>query len=118
MVFILLIFFAVSTTLVLENQGIKLDLPSAESVVESKKGITISIDKTNRIFIDDEATTLEILLTKLIAYKSESTQEINVILNADKDVSYEHIIEVLDTIRIAGIANIVLEATVKKREST
>ena len=46
-IFILLLFFAVSTTLITNKQGIKLQLPEAETVNENKKGITgLNLQKT------------------------------------------------------------------------
>ena len=51
--FILLIFFAVSTSLLTNKQGIKLDLPTAGKVEKNPKGVVLSIDKTQKIYVDE-----------------------------------------------------------------
>ena len=49
-IFILLLFFAVSTTLITQKQGINVALPDAKTVIENDEGIVISINKDNLVY--------------------------------------------------------------------
>lgn len=113
-IFILLLFFAVSSTLVLQNKGIKLELPMAETSVKEKKGIFVSLTKEGTLKLNKETIThtkLQEKIQKLI----QETPNIPISFFADRRVTYEHVITTLDHIRLAGGSNIVLEAE-KKRD--
>lgn len=107
-IFILLIFFAVSTTVVL-NRGLKLQLPSATTVAKEKKGTTVSIDKDERIYINQKFVASELLETK-IAEVLKTIPETQIIIRADKKTPYSFLIRVLDDVRLGGCYDIVLEA--------
>jgi biopolymer transport protein ExbD len=111
-VFILLIFFAVSTTLVMNNKGIKLQLPAAESVVKQKKGVVVSIDKKERVFLNNVLVPEELLKSK-ISDLITSNPDTQVILNAHVTTPYQKVIRVLDDIRLGGGYDIVLQAEKK-----
>ena len=49
-IFILVIFFAVTTSFNRDQKGLKLILPSAVSIEQPKKSTTISIDKNQRVY--------------------------------------------------------------------
>ena len=111
-VFILLIFFAVSTTLLTNKQGIKLDLPSAESTEKNPKGIVLSVDANQDVFIEDENIPFENVQIHLNALiKSDPT--LQVILNIDQSITYDYVIQVLDQVKLAGCYNIALQAEKK-----
>ena len=107
-VFILLIFFAVSSSLVSKNQGIPLDLPHVVSSEKQETGITISIDKDKHFFIDKDAVTFDTLLISLKS-RIKETPDLSVILNADNSLNYDVIIQTLDIIRQAGCHSISLQ---------
>ncbi|MBT6121347.1 biopolymer transporter ExbD [bacterium] len=107
-IFILLIFFAVSTTLVLNRQGIEMTLPSAKSAVKhDKKNLVLSIDKDQNIFLDNAAIEKKELKQLIQTYKSEKN-DLSVTLEADKLVPYDLIISVLDEVRMGGCYSVVL----------
>jgi biopolymer transport protein ExbD len=107
-IFILLIFFAVSTTVVL-NKGMKLQLPSATTVAKEKKGTVISIDREQRLYIDQKLVAADLLQSKL-AEVVKNVSDTQVIIRADQMTPYNFLIRVLDDIRLAGCYDIVLEA--------
>ena len=111
-VFILLIFFAVSTTLVLNKKGVRLTLPEAVSVTENKLGYVVSIDKHNTIFFQDKPILPELLISRVKSLIIEQP-EMHIILNADKETDYVRVVEVLDLIRLGGCFDVVLEAKKK-----
>lgn len=108
-VFILLIFFAVSTSIIVHNQGLDLELPAAKSVVEDVKGLTISITKSKRIIMDDQQVNIDDV-TAEVRKRILSKPDTQVIFSSDRDISYELIIQVLDAIRLGGCSRIILQA--------
>ena len=114
-VFLLLIFFAVTSTVILNNQGIKLNLPAAESVQKQVEGLTVSVDAKGRVYFDGERITEDAIRT-YVARAIQKNQEQKVILNADRLTPYSQVIRVLDEIRLGGCFNVVLEA--KKFKAT
>lgn len=116
-VFILLIFFAVSTSLLTNKQGIKLDLPTAESVEKNPKGVVLSIDKTQKIYVDETPVIFDDLQRYLDLLVS-AEPELQVILNIDKSITYDYIISILDQVKLAGCYSIALQAEKIINEST
>lgn len=112
-IFILLIFFAVSSTLVIQKQGIKLQLPTAESTTEQKDGALISIDGQQRIYLDEKMISLELISSRVGDLLKEN-KELKVIIHADETTPYNLVIRVLDKIRLGGCFNVALQ-TKKKR---
>ena len=112
-IFILLIFFAVSSTLMLQNKGIKLDLPVAETTVKQQQGIQISLTATGQIKLNKKNISLsqiEPTLSKIINTQPNTP----IIFFADRKSRYERVITILDKIRLAGGSNIVLKAEKKR----
>jgi len=108
-VFILLIFFAVSTSLITNNKGIPLDLPQAESVETNQPGVVISVKKTGDIYIDGEAVSFE-GIQPFIMKKIAENPNLDVVLNADQSLVYELVVKILDVIRLSGATKISLQA--------
>ena len=103
--FLLLIFFMVSTTFA-EHPGIKLELPSASTAEPGKLGqLTLTIDKKGRMFLNDAPVKEEELRSRLkaAAKKTDAT----LVLKADKEVPYGHVINAMDISRQCGIRRIV-----------
>ena len=115
-VFILLIFFAVSSTILDKNQGMNLDLPSAKSVKQQVPGLVVRIDKNQRVYLDKQPIT-ESSISSQIAKKLKQDPTTKVILQADRLTPYSHVIRVLDKIRLGGGYDVVLEAKVKSERS-
>ena len=100
-VLLLLIFFLLSSTFIIQS-GIKVQLPESEtSESASNEGIIISITKTGEVFLNDarvELTSLPVLL----ANRLENSEEKIVIINADKDTSLGRTVEIMDIAKKAG----------------
>ena len=112
-IFILLIFFAVSTSLVANKLGMKLKLPSAISTTEEKKGVILSINDAQEIFLDEKSILIEEIKDNISALINQNP-EVQILLNADVATPYELVIHVLDEIRLGGCFDIVLEAEKKR----
>ena len=111
-VFILLIFFAVSSSLISNNQSIPLDLPTASSSETNAPDIIISVKKNRDIYIDSQKISFAQIPPLIIQAMSQnpSTQ---IIINADKKLDYGFIISLLDKIRLSGCSNIALQVEKK-----
>ncbi len=103
--FLLLIFFMVSTTFA-EQPGIKLKLPSASTAEPSRlERLTLTIDKDGRMFLNDVPVQEEKLRVDLKA--AASKPDATLVLRADRDVPYGYVIRAMDISRQSGIRNIV-----------
>ncbi|MBN2426547.1 MAG: biopolymer transporter ExbD [Calditrichaceae bacterium] len=109
--FILIIFFTVSSTF-LEQPGIELKLPEAESSEgHTAQKIIIYVDKDKNIFLNDNIVSITNLLgevDKLVDLQKDKS----IILKADSDVTHGLVIQVMDLLRQHGIYKIVV-STVK-----
>ena len=105
-VFILLIFFMVSTTFQRESE-IKIELPEASSkpVEENEKSLEILIDVEGHYFIDGQQvvnTELETLKTAIQKFLGEQT-EMPVVIRADRNTPYEAVVRAMDATAQLGL---------------
>ena len=97
LVFLLLIFFMLITTLIVPNvNALKLTLPSSNTS-KPTEGITVSvsINKNLQYFVDGKPvmlTTLTSTLQKFLAGKNDPT----IILHTDNTVPVENVVKVMD----------------------
>jgi len=98
-VFAILIVFLISAPLM--SQGIKVDLPNAEApTLEQKKMLKISIDKKEKISIED----MEVPINDFDEiFKSLWKDDIPVVINADSSVHYGIVMKVVSLVQIAGV---------------
>jgi len=93
-VFLLLIFFMLTSTLVSPN-ALKLLLPSSKAKTLEKQTISISITKDIDFFINEnKVTTASIEQELKLLIKNE--KEPAIILHTDKTVAIEHVVKVMD----------------------
>ena len=96
LVFLLLIFFMLTSTLVAPN-AIKLMLPSSSSKTMAKQSITVYINEQYQYFVDDnpaDETQLTDMINKQIGNDSQAT----VVLRSDKSVPVQYIVNVIDAV--------------------
>ena len=109
MVFILLIFFLVTTSFVKET-GIEVNRPTAATAVSpSKAAILIGIDPSNRIFMDRREIDVRAVRANVERALAENPEGA-VIVVADRASSTGIAIEVMDGCRMAGALNVSLAA--------
>jgi biopolymer transport protein ExbD len=93
-VFLLLIFFMITSTLV-TTSALDILLPKAQGKTENKKAISITITKDLTYFIDNNPSTLETLEEELaVLLKSEENPSL--ILRAEEGVPIEYAVTVMD----------------------
>ena len=108
-VFILLIFFIVTTSFVKEP-GIDPQRPEAETAETRERGnILVAISSTDTIWMNKrqiEMTDVRQLMEAAVAENPES----NVIIVADEHASTGAVIDLMDRVRLAGISSVALAA--------
>jgi len=108
-VFIMLIFFIVTTSFVKES-GVKVSRPSAETAAQDKKGnIMVAIKPNGEIWIDKRAVDVRSVRANVEKLRAESPES-GVVIQADTDSRTGLLVQVMDQIRLAGIANISIAA--------
>ena len=93
-VFLLLIFFMLTSTLVSPN-ALKLLLPNSKSKTLDKQTISVSINKDLDFYINEnqvKENNLESELKEVLSNQKEPA----IILHADKTVDIEHVVKVMD----------------------
>ncbi len=105
--FILIIFFAVSSTF-LEQPGIKLELPEAKKTdLQKIEKAVLMISKDEKLYFRNKETTLESLPALLKDAMEQSTDKV-LIIQADKDVHHGLVIKVMDIARQSGVKKLVV----------
>ena len=96
LVFLLLIFFMLTSTLVSPN-AIKLLLPSSSSKTIAKQTTTVYINDLNQFFVNETPATdlnMQTLLTQSLIGQTEGV----VVLRADRTVPVQYVVTVIDAI--------------------
>lgn len=111
-VFIMLIFFIVTSSFVRES-GIEVDRPSATNIVsQDKAGIHVAVTANNDIYIDKrmvDAERVQVTLEVLLVEKPNS----GLVIQADERAHSGIVVKVMDAAKSAGIESIALAAEAK-----
>lgn len=114
-VFLLLVFFIYSMLSLTIHRGLPVHLPAAStSQADKQEFISITLQRDGRLFLEDNEVHMDTLHSLLIMVKEEDPNR-KVYLRADKEVSYQRVVEVLDLVRSAGIYELALETQWEKR---
>jgi len=92
-IFLLLIFFLLTSTLVQPN-AVKLLLPNSTSQTQARQNVAVAIDAQNQFYYNNEPVALEQLASLLlqgVAGQADPT----VVLYADKTVAIEQVVKVM-----------------------
>lgn len=109
--FMLLIAFMVIAPLL--KYGLRLELPEVKTAqrLEQKTTFTITIQKRmeeeefERIYLNDRRVTLD-ELTEVLHANYERERDVDVVVEADKNVSYGAFAQVIAAVQDAGVENI------------
>ena len=104
-VFLLLIFFMVSTVFKKEELALILNLPTGESSDKKSnqnKSLSIEVSK-NEVALNGKKVTFEVLKDKLA---STSNKKIPVILRVDEIVEYKRVVTIIDLLKKHKLENL------------
>ena len=106
-VFLLLIFFMVSTTFVDSSRSLDIQLPDtkAAEVAQKTQQYVIEIGQQGALRLDGQAVRLE-ELTQQLQVSRGTGQQRSVIIRADKRLPYGQVITILGLVRQANIRDI------------
>jgi biopolymer transport protein ExbD len=112
--FLLLIFFITTSILEIERE-IPLALPEAVmSKTETRKHIKIWISPGGGLFYNNKFDSLENLYLHA-RYMVANRPDLRALISADRDLPYEFVNRTLETLRDAGVYNVVLISRKKSR---
>ena len=117
LVFLLLIFFMLTSTLVAPN-AIKLMLPSSNSKTMAKQTVTVYINDQYQYYVEETAVD-QTQLMEYINAKIGNDSQATVVLRSDKSVPVQYIVNVIDAVNdinnATGDNHKVILATSQKR---
>lgn len=96
LVFLLLIFFMLTSTLVAPN-AIKLLLPSSTSKTMAKQTVTVYIDAQYNYFLEEVPVNIE-FLTESLGTKLAGQTEGTVVLRSDETVPVQYVVNLIDAV--------------------
>jgi biopolymer transport protein ExbD len=112
MVFILLIFFIVTTTFV-EETGVEVDKPEASaSLALEKQSIMIAITNDNKVVYGGQEIGLSGV--RSVVRRLTRSEESPVIIQADRTVSAEMLVRVIDESKLGGAQKVSISTEAQK----
>ena len=93
-VFLLLIFFMLASTLVTTN-AIDILLPKASGKTENKKSVSVSITKDLRYYVDQKLVGESVLENELLS-SLKGQDKPTIVLRAEKTVPVDNVVKVMD----------------------
>ncbi|PKH00752.1 biopolymer transporter ExbD [Paraglaciecola sp. MB-3u-78] len=104
-VFIMLIFFIVTTVFVKEA-GVNVNKPKGDLAVMPKNAnIFIAVTEDGKVWIDKSEVDVDLVRANLERLMAEQPSDV-IIIQADKEAEHGLVVEVMDQIKMAGIDRI------------
>ena len=97
LVFLLLIFFMITSTLIAPN-AVKLMLPESSSRTMAKQNVTVYIDREHNFYVGETAVPIEALQSSIAAGIESGVSDACIVLRADKDVPVQDVVNVIDAV--------------------
>jgi biopolymer transport protein ExbD len=102
-VLVLLIIFMIATPFIYQS-SMKVQLPQASKSEEISRDIIININARGEVSLEDKRLDLDTLKYRLRAMV-RSKPDTSVIINGDKNVKYDSVIQVMDVLTRSGVKN-------------
>jgi len=105
-VFLLLIFFMVSTAFVDFPRRMDINLPTSKAASDDEvvKNLEIEMTKDKKVYVKGRRISLQQLETSLSNLKKP--QEVKTIIRADKDIAYGDVVKVMGLLQAAKVTDI------------
>ena len=115
MVFLLLIFFVVTTSFVKET-GLEVQRPTAATAELKEKGnVLIGISREGRVFLERKQIDVRSVRAHMTRVLSENPES-SVVIVADKQSHTGTVVKVMDQCRQAGVKNVSLAASTRTEQ--
>lgn len=103
MMFLLLVFFIVSTMYMSDIQTIPIRLPkAANSQTVSNSSFAVTVKADGSVYLDNQPIDVKVLVENA-KLESKRDSSFSVIIRAEANVEYEKVIELMDKLKGAGI---------------
>src|SRR6266851_1644524 len=96
-----LLFFLIVSTLANPNV-VKLSQPKSKSDTKAKQTVVVSIDANKQFYVGTTRVTIEELKAKLQPFLAKETDQPSIVINADKTVPVDDIVQVMRVARDLG----------------
>jgi biopolymer transport protein ExbD len=107
-VFNLLIFFALSLNFSQVVSSINIKLPKAKSSeVVTEKQVVVSIERNNKVYINDQA----LYLDQIPKYLDKINKDNVVVVKADKEIDHGFVVQIMDLIKRSGFKKLGIAVT-------
>jgi len=114
-IFFLLVFFMISTLSMTVNRGVPVNLPkAASSQQELRESVNITVTREGELFLNKEPMTLQELGQRVQAGLAKDP-ELLAVINADDQALHGAIVDVMDTIRLAGVSRLAIAVKPERR---
>lgn len=97
LVFLLLIFFMITSTLISPN-AVKLLLPESNSKTMAKQNVTVYVDENNTFYVGDDPVSPDELSARIENGIDAGIDDACVVLRADKSVPVQFVVTVIDAV--------------------
>jgi biopolymer transport protein ExbD len=104
LVFLLLIFFMITSTLISPN-AVKLLLPESSSKTMAKQNVTVYIDESYNFYVGETAVSTDQLQPAIAAGIESGVDDACVVLRADKTVPVQYVVNVIDAVNEINAAS-------------
>jgi len=111
-VLVLLIIFMIATPFIYQS-SMKVQLPQGSSSEETSRDIIITINAQGDVFLEDTKIELDTLRYKVMAMVRNKADAF-VIVNGDKNVRYDSVMQVMDVLTRSGVKNPGLGIEIKR----
>ncbi len=102
-VFFLLLIFALLGTLIY-TPGVQVELPQADNLTGTDRPtIAVAVDAAGRFYFENQPIEAVALKASLQAAAQKSTEPLTLLVQADKQVAYDHLLRLTLLARDAGI---------------
>jgi len=103
-VLVLLVIFMVTAPML--YRGMDINLPrSSSNTIKPEERVVLTVERDRRVYVDKDLIPLAQLQQKMDALHRKNP-EVSVFLRADQDVPYGTVVQVMDSIKKAGIVKL------------
>lgn len=103
MIFLLLVFFIVSTINMSEIKTIPIKLPVAQNTeTVSSRTFNVTVKKSGSIYLEDQQVNLR-QLVRMAKVESARDENFSILIRGEADASYKLVIKLMDDLKGAGV---------------
>lgn len=108
-VFLLLIFFMISTTFI-DRSGLTIDLPTAgsEAMKQNEREVHVYLTAAGEIYLERDKVSLAQIKMHLGSYSAVRVKDMTFLLMADKEARHGRVIELMDAAKSAGFTQLAI----------